>query len=99
MFAMASVSWCQPKTFVKNKSYTLTKFLAVLATKFDVKYSYADELMVMERITIQSKNNNLLLIRNLVSGFRLVIQIKPTNERWIQDLNATNGLLGDDQKY
>ena len=59
MFAMASVSWSQQKTFVKNKSYTLTKFLAVLETKFDVKYSYADKLLAMERIKIPSKNYNL----------------------------------------
>ena len=59
MFTMAAVSWSQPKTFGKNKSYTLTKFLEVLETKFDVKYSYADKFLAIERIKILSKNYNL----------------------------------------
>ena len=59
MFGMVSVSWSQPKSFVKNKSYTLKKFLEELETKFDVKYSYADDLIAPERITTPSENYNL----------------------------------------
>ena len=81
MFAIVSVSWSQPKSFVKNKTYTLKEFLEELETKFDVKYSFADKLIEREHITIPSENYNLAEFHHEIEA-QTNLQVIKISERY-----------------